>query len=495
MRLFTRILSVILLLSLCLNANVQATYVTFSDMEGHWANDYVGNLANLKVINGYEDGTFKPEGTVTFAEFVKMTVVAMDVELRAYDVATDKWWYQPYFEKAVELLLIPDEFIGLEDYNFNISRQAMSTISVRAVTSLEDGIVMSVSQEEVMQSIVDQTEISAGYQQEVSLAYGCGLLTGYPDKSFKPKGFLSRAEAAVVISRIKYPEYRKPLVFEKPTTSDNYPVANNDLGSVQRIDYNTIEIAVHDSSGGYKDSSKALEVNAPVIGGIERVELLDTLIKYQNWIYTKYFNEDYNLYEEKVTEMNKSQYQYDNTVYEMYKDGFMGDAYLASRYPVSDRDFFAKFQGVSSINNYWNAANFSPENFPMMLEVSLSTEQIELMDFYKSYDGHETTKSTGKSTYELGIWSGSGMNQNMIDDYHAFIDILFKEDSAQVKNIMAEYFLTEPMKRRSFDWSKSGFSSFSGSTSGYFKGFYIGDRYLSVLVYADAVRMEISYLQ
>lgn len=44
---------------------------------GHWAYEAVTSLAAAGIINGYPDGTFKPENSVTRAEFAKMVVYAM----------------------------------------------------------------------------------------------------------------------------------------------------------------------------------------------------------------------------------------------------------------------------------------------------------------------------------------------------------------------------------------------------------------------------------
>ena len=48
----------------------------FSDLEGHWAKDTVEQLADEGVISGFEDGTFRPDQSVTRAEFTKMIVQA-----------------------------------------------------------------------------------------------------------------------------------------------------------------------------------------------------------------------------------------------------------------------------------------------------------------------------------------------------------------------------------------------------------------------------------
>lgn len=50
---------------------------SFSDIGDSKYKEAIVTLSNLKVIDGYEDGTFKPEGTITRAEFTKMLVCVM----------------------------------------------------------------------------------------------------------------------------------------------------------------------------------------------------------------------------------------------------------------------------------------------------------------------------------------------------------------------------------------------------------------------------------
>lgn len=44
----------------------------FTDIKGHWAENEIIELAKRGILNGYKDGTFKPENTVTRAELAKV---------------------------------------------------------------------------------------------------------------------------------------------------------------------------------------------------------------------------------------------------------------------------------------------------------------------------------------------------------------------------------------------------------------------------------------
>ena len=47
----------------------------FSDVpENHWAAGYIDIVKSYKIVNGYPDGNFCPDGEVTYAEVIKMLV-------------------------------------------------------------------------------------------------------------------------------------------------------------------------------------------------------------------------------------------------------------------------------------------------------------------------------------------------------------------------------------------------------------------------------------
>lgn len=90
-----KIISILLALSLFLSLSLTAfaAFIDFDD--SHWAASYVNALVAEGTINGFEDGSFRPAGTVTRAEFVKMigngsTRFEKDFD----DVPSSHWAYE-----------------------------------------------------------------------------------------------------------------------------------------------------------------------------------------------------------------------------------------------------------------------------------------------------------------------------------------------------------------------------------------------------------------
>ena len=74
----------------------------FSDVE-MWAKEYINELAAAEVVNGYPDGTFKPDNQVTRAEFVAMLMrISGNEGVNVGYTDTDGHWAQKYIAKASE---------------------------------------------------------------------------------------------------------------------------------------------------------------------------------------------------------------------------------------------------------------------------------------------------------------------------------------------------------------------------------------------------------
>ena len=197
-----KMIIVFLLLSLLIPTGVIAANKNLSDIEVHWGREYIESLVDRGIINGYPDGSFKPDDSMARDAFIKMTVVAL-----GYNPGNAKgYWAQNYIDKAIELNLIAlDEF---ESYTEPILREEMASIVVNAV--LKDEFEHNVNlYDYVREDIKDYGAISDKYKQRVLNSYGFGLITGF-DGYFRPQGTATRAEAATIITRYIDENIRQP---------------------------------------------------------------------------------------------------------------------------------------------------------------------------------------------------------------------------------------------------------------------------------------------
>jgi len=186
---------------------------TFSDMENHWAKENVEKLRSMGIIDGYEDGTFKPENTVTYGEFIKMLVVAVTGENPGVSI-DGSHWASGYYKAALENNLLKKEDIPEKFLPNKIPRADMAYLASKCV---DDNLTAETKNS--IESYITDIDKAKNRKEEVIIAYGMGILAGYPDKTFKPSGVLTRAESAAVISRIIDPSLRIEIDFENEQPS------------------------------------------------------------------------------------------------------------------------------------------------------------------------------------------------------------------------------------------------------------------------------------
>lgn len=182
-RLVSCLLAAMLLCSVAFAAN----FTDFS--ENHWAHQYVSELVANGVINGYEDGTFRPDANVTRAELAKLVSVQFGNSTpKAYsDVAESDWFYS-YVTASGDYFLAEGEF----QPNSQATREEVA-YAIYVATKLEASNASI--------TFTDASDITAQYRQAIAAVFAKGVITGYPDGSFLPKNNITRAETATVLSR------------------------------------------------------------------------------------------------------------------------------------------------------------------------------------------------------------------------------------------------------------------------------------------------------
>ncbi|NGZ76881.1 S-layer homology domain-containing protein [Saccharibacillus alkalitolerans] len=150
----------------------------FTDVKStHWAYSAVQQGVAKGYVDGYTNGTFKPDASVTRAEFVKMVVAAMKLDVKE----TSGKWYIPYVDAATNKgLYEANDFANAEAaWNKVMTRDEMARVAARAIgeTSKED-------------------------DKWMYLASKTGLIQGVGKGQIAPEGLTTRAQAVVIIERI-----------------------------------------------------------------------------------------------------------------------------------------------------------------------------------------------------------------------------------------------------------------------------------------------------
>lgn len=184
-----------LIITLALFGYVSAD-TKFKDVKkSDWYAEAIGKLDTLDIVNGLPDGSFNPQGEVTRAQFIKMLVQAM--EYKKIDsvsfVDMKPHWASVYVETALRNKVIIKADEGDRFYpDAPISRKDMVTMMCRA---------LELEPSEGANPYYDLEE-AEGY---FTKAYEEYLVRGIPINGkiiFNPTGVTTRAQAAVIISRL-----------------------------------------------------------------------------------------------------------------------------------------------------------------------------------------------------------------------------------------------------------------------------------------------------
>lgn len=184
--------------------------------EDGWYYEAVTWLAGQGILNGFEDGTFRPDEKLTGAQLVKMILARELPEASAPE--GEKWW-KPYADRGLETGLLTEEDLAFMDIPTDRLRVARILARLPLLTAPE-GFTVSPDRERILPAIGDREAIPAEDLEAVVAVYGSGLLQGYEDGCFHGERTLSRAEGATIIQRLCVPELRSPRLIYTPAETD-----------------------------------------------------------------------------------------------------------------------------------------------------------------------------------------------------------------------------------------------------------------------------------
>ena len=157
-----------------------------SDIAGHWAESVITQWQSKGLIQGYEDGTFKPGNTITRAEFVTLMNNAKgfwsEGSINFSDVKNGSWFYS-----AVARAVAAGYVKGYSDGSFkpnNTITRAEAAVMIANTAKLS-------ANEAGAYRFTDIGSIPAWARGSVGAVVAAGYMTGYPDGSFDANASIS----------------------------------------------------------------------------------------------------------------------------------------------------------------------------------------------------------------------------------------------------------------------------------------------------------------
>ncbi|OCT15940.1 hypothetical protein A8709_09980 [Paenibacillus pectinilyticus] len=201
----------------------------FTDIRGHWAEQTINQMVQQGLLDGFPDGTFRPDETVTADQFVKIVLLAFtdkfpngerkwktsflqtlsasnqnilqqDYRDFTFKPNTVGYWAKPYLDLASDLHFISKGQFG--DYKASLKREDVAEILyylLKETEYLEDETYSLA----LASQFGDLQSATSRQQKFIGESMTKGLMEGYPNGYFGVGKYVTRAEALEIISRLQ----------------------------------------------------------------------------------------------------------------------------------------------------------------------------------------------------------------------------------------------------------------------------------------------------
>lgn len=183
---------------------IQAPSVKFTDMLVHWAKADVTTLSEKLIVEGTGKNMFEPRRDITRAEFAALIVRSLGIEAagtsKFKDVAAGKW-YAGAVAAAAEAGIVNGYEDGTFKPNASISRKELAAMVVRALEYA--GVESKLTDAEVTATLANFTDTATlGWAKgEVAAAVKAGVVQGQTTTKVAGNLSANRAEAATMVYR------------------------------------------------------------------------------------------------------------------------------------------------------------------------------------------------------------------------------------------------------------------------------------------------------
>ena len=178
----------------------------FSDIADSGYRDYISIGKELGIVNGYPDGTYRPNNPVTRAQYITMlhnmcgNPQVITPGLLYHDAGT----IPDAYLNAVKWGVVTGIIKGYGDNTFRpnkeISRAEMAAFSYRFIKYIVDG--EPTDELKVDCNFRDSASIANDFREAVNVCANLGIIQGFPDGSFRPNATANRGQAATILVRV-----------------------------------------------------------------------------------------------------------------------------------------------------------------------------------------------------------------------------------------------------------------------------------------------------
>lgn len=179
----------------------------FGDVANHWAKDAVNDMGSRMVIEGAGNGLFYPDRDMTRAEFAAIIVRALGLKpengTSVFLDVKESDWYSSAVHTAYAYGLVDGFDDGTFRPNDKVTREQAMVILSKAmtITGLKAKLPVR-SADAVLRSYTDAADVSDWAQSSVADSVQAGIVSGRSGTALAPKDFITRAEVAAMVKRL-----------------------------------------------------------------------------------------------------------------------------------------------------------------------------------------------------------------------------------------------------------------------------------------------------
>ena len=153
-------------------------------------------MKSNKIVDGYEDGLFRPDNTITKSEFCKILINTLDINVNNTD---NPYWAYDYIDACINSGIIEGKGgISSDIYDVEITREEAIASVIKAMKLV--GLVDENKRKDL--NIPDYFEIDEEYQKDILEAYSIGITNGVDETGrFDPFGTMTRAQICTILYR------------------------------------------------------------------------------------------------------------------------------------------------------------------------------------------------------------------------------------------------------------------------------------------------------
>lgn len=248
--------------------------IELKDIENHWAKENIVRLLTNGKVNGYEDGTFKPDKDVTVLEFIKLLLDTLDIPL--VEDGLSKW---------------PDYYIATAqkyqmqyEYNQLLTRYEATDI-ISKIINLKS---VSISKNQLI-------DLNSPYKNVILKLITLDVVHGYEDFTFRGENHLTRAEAVTMVLRVL--EAKEKIILQQKyainSTYTNVHVSEASNSKINKIRYEIKNHKIYFYDSGRFSHVQNYSIDEKYITNKKLIRLVESLVSENSYTALYYAPSEY----------------------------------------------------------------------------------------------------------------------------------------------------------------------------------------------------------